>query len=101
MTVSEEKYWMENYPKEAETIITLSKVFDELGNDDASKAQLNYVIGLLRRKEEGRLIELPTIRSSGICTYCKANDNCASKTYGRKGCALFVGKKVIEVSDEN
>lgn len=51
MTQEEQKYWMEHYPHEAETIITLCDLFDET-QDEAVKAQISYAIGVLRKKEK-------------------------------------------------
>lgn len=57
MKSEEQEYWMKHYPHEAETIMTLSDLLDET-QDVAAKAQIDYAIGVLRKKEMCRWHDL-------------------------------------------
>ena len=51
MKSEEQKYWMKHYPHEAETIITMCDLFDHT-EDESTKAQIDYVLGVLREQEK-------------------------------------------------
>lgn len=57
MKSEEQEYWVKHYPHEAETIMTLSDLLDET-QDVAAKAQIDYTIGVLRKKEKYRWHDL-------------------------------------------